>query len=83
MSNQNYSEFSTRRANKNKGAGGPKGRKGTLGAEHDAPHKDNTVTWPGAPGSTRPNFNKTGIHQVKTVVACDGVQCGGQDYFTK
>ena len=83
MSNQNYSEFSTRRANKNSKGPGVKARKGSLGAEHDAPHKDSTVTWPGAPGPTRPNFNKTGIPQVKTVVACDGVQCGGQDYFTK
>lgn len=83
MSNQNYSEFSERRANKNKGAGGYSYRKGHKGAEHDAPHKDKTATWAGAPGATRPNFNKTGIPQVKTVVACDGVQCGGQDYFTK
>ncbi len=83
MSNQNYSEFSERRQNKNRNAGGPKSRKGSMGAEHDAPHKDNTVTWPGAPGKTGPNRNTVGFPQIKTVVACDGVQCGGQNHFTK
>ena len=51
MANQNYSEFSTRRANKNKGAGGPKLRKGAFGAEHDPAHKDNPKAWP-KPGPT-------------------------------
>ena len=46
MANQNYSEFSTRRANKNKDAGGPKGRKGAYGAEHGPAQKDNLINWP-------------------------------------
>ena len=46
MSNQNYSEFSERRANKNKDAGGPKGRKGHKGAEHGPAQKDDPRAWP-------------------------------------
>ncbi len=82
MSNANY--------NKQTSQGYPAGpstvkapRKGVKGAEHGAAQKDSTATWPGAPGPTRPNFNKTGVPQVKTVVVCDGVLNGGQDHFTK
>ncbi len=46
MSNQNYSEFSERRANKNKGAGGYKYRKGAYGAEHGSALKDDPKGWP-------------------------------------
>lgn len=82
MSNPNY--------NKQTSPGYPAGpstvkapRKGVPGAERGAAQKDSTATWPGAPGATRPNFNKTGAPQVKTVVVCDGVLAGGQDHFTK
>jgi hypothetical protein len=82
MSNQNYSAFKTRKANAPHGTP-PKLKKGAPGAEHDGAQKDSTATWPGAPGPTRPNFNKTGVPQVKTVVVSDGVLAGGQDHFTK
>lgn len=82
MSNQNYSAFSERKQNANTSKALPV-RKGQMGAEHDSAMKDSTATWPGAPGATRPNFNKTGVPQVKTAVVCDGVLNGGQDHFTK
>lgn len=82
MSNQNYSAFSERKQNKNTSKAYAY-RKGVDGAERGGAQKDSTVTWPGAPGATRPNFNKTGAPQVKTVVVCDGVLMGGQDRFTK
>ena len=85
MSNPDYNSQTNPSGNSKKG--GAQGYKfpknGVKGAEHGAAFKDSTVTWTGAPGPTRPNFNKTGAPQVKTAVVCDGVLNGGQDHFTK
>ena len=72
MSNQNYSEFSERRANKNS-AKKLKFRKGHAGAEHDSPHKDAKTAWPKAPGPRSRSLNRVNFHIVKTVVNSDGV----------
>lgn len=83
MSNANYNKQTAAGYGSGKGSA-PKARKGVKGEEAGSgAYKDSTVTWPGAPGATRPNFNKTGAPQVKTVVVSDGVLNGGQDHFTK
>ena len=71
MSNQNYSEFSERRANKNKGAGGYKYRKGVSGGEHA--RKDDPVRWPKAPGERTKSRNTVGWPIVKSSVVNDGI----------
>lgn len=73
MSNQNYSEFKSRRANKNKGAGGYKYRKGEYGAEHDGAQKDTLTKWPKAPGQRSPSLNRVGFPVVKSAVNLDGI----------
>ena len=74
MSNQNYSEFSTRRANKNKGAGGSKGRKGSMGAEHDAAQKDDPMNWPDVGPHWGTSLNRSAkFPVVKTAVVKKGL----------
>lgn len=73
MSNQNYSEHASRRANKNKGAGGYKYHKGSYGAEHDGPQKDTPTKWPKAPGQRSPSLNRAGFPIVKSSVVNDGI----------
>ena len=46
MSNQNYSEFKSRKQNKNSGGPGVKARKGAMGAEHGPAQKDDPMGWP-------------------------------------
>ncbi len=72
MSNQNYSEFSSRRQNKNVSKK-LSTRKGSFGAEHDGAHKDTKTSWPKAPGQRSPSLNRAGFPIVKTVVNSDGV----------
>lgn len=83
MPNPDYNSQVGNGYSKKGGAKPPTPQRGGMGAEHDAAHKDSTVTWPGAPGATRPNFNKTGAPVIKTTVVADGVLSGGQDHFTK
>jgi hypothetical protein len=74
VSNQNYSEFKSRNANKNSAGPGVKARKGEYGAEHDAAHKDTKTSWPKAPGQRSPSLNRSAKFSiVKTVVNSDGV----------
>ena len=73
MANQNYTEHASRRANKNKGAGDYKYRKGEYGAEHDGAQKDTMTKWPKAPGQRSPSLNRAGFPIVKSSVVNDGI----------
>ena len=73
MSNQNYSEFKSRRQNKNRNAGGYAYRKGEKGAEHDGAQKDTKTAWPKAPGPRSPSLNRVGWPIVKSAVNSDGI----------
>ena len=73
MANQNYSEHASRRANKNKGAGGYSYRKGEDGAEHGGAQKDSLTKWPKAPGKRSPSLNRVGFPVVKSAVNLDGI----------
>ena len=74
MSNQNYSEFKTRRQNKNSGGPGVKSRKGHMGAEHDAAQTDDPKAWPKPGPNWGTSFNRAvKFPVVKTRVVKDGV----------
>ena len=74
MSNQNYSEFSERRQNKNRGAGGPKPRKGHMGSEHGSAQKDHVTSWPKPGPNWGTSLNRTAkFPVVKTRVVKDGL----------
>ena len=74
MSNQNYSAFKSRAQNKNSGGPGVKTRKGSMGAEHDAAHKDTMTNWPKPGPNWGTSLNKTAKFPViKTRVVKDGV----------
>jgi hypothetical protein len=74
MANQNYSEFKSRKANKNSGGPGVTARKGSMGAEHGPAQKDDPKAWP-KPGPTwGTSFNRAvNAPVVKTRVVKHGV----------
>ncbi len=74
MSNQNYSEFKSRSANKNSKGPGVKARKGSKGAEHGPAQKDDPKAWP-KPGPTWGTSLNRGVNfpVVKTRVVKWGV----------
>ncbi len=74
MSNQNYSEFKSRRQNKNSGGPGVKAPKGSMGAEHGPAQKDTVKNWPKVGPTWGTSFNRTvKFPVVKTRVVKDGL----------
>jgi len=74
VSNQNYSEFKSRRQNKNSSGPGVKARKGHFGAEHDGAQKDDPINWPKPGPNWGTSLNRTAKFPiVKTRVVKDGV----------
>jgi len=75
MSNQNYSAMPERKVNAAKG-GKVAVRKGEMGAEHDAAHKDTVTAWPKT-GNEGTGQKSCGFPVIKTVVVSRGSLSGG------
>ena len=56
--------------------------RGGMGAEHGGAQKDTITRWPGAGGPGRGKL-PGGFPVVKTVVVCEGANCGGNSRYKK